>query len=269
MVLPASAKSELPSKISAQIILAALAFASVAITPSLARAANCIVDHDQLTRALKESVKPSGGPSNGGFDNNEWAVLIARDGTVCAVAYSGNTVADQWPASRGIAAAKADTANGVSGAKFAMSTANLYAQVQPGAPLFGVGAANPIDAGLLYSGDAAIWGTANDPLVGKRVGGSIAFGGGLALYDASGIVGAIGVSGDTSCADHNIAWRVREKLGLNRVPGGVSPKHNDAIIYDIGTDGKSASGFGHPTCGGKEVDVAKEIGAGTAPGQTR
>jgi uncharacterized protein GlcG (DUF336 family) len=235
----------------------------------VAHAANCIVDHDQLLRALRESVKPSGGPSNGGFDNNEWAVLIARDGTVCAVAYSGNTVADQWPASRGIAAAKADTANGVSSAKFAMSTANLYAQVQPGAPLFGAGAGNPIDAGLLYSGEAAVWGTANDPLIGKRLGGSIAFGGGLALYDTSGIIGALGVSGDTSCADHNIAWRVREKLRLNRVPGGPSPKHNDAIVYDIGSNGKSASGFGHPTCGGKEVDVAKQIGAGIASEQAQ
>jgi hypothetical protein len=62
---------------------------------------------------------------------------------------------------------------------------------------------------------------------------------------------------------------VREKLGLNRVPAGVSPKHNDAIIYDIGSNGKSASGFGHPTCGGKEVEVAKQIGAGFAPAQAQ
>jgi hypothetical protein len=48
------------------------------------------------------------------------------------------------------------------------------------------------------------------------------------------------------------------------VPAGPSPNHNDAIIYDIGSDGKSASGFGHPVCGGKEVDIAKQIGAGVA-----
>ena len=61
----------------------------------------------------------------------------------------------------------------------------------------------------------------------------------------------------------------REKLGLNRVPAGVSPKHKDAIIYDIGDDGKSASGFGQRTCGGKEVEVAKQIGAGLAHSQER
>ena len=39
------------------------------------------------------------------------------------------------------------------------------------------------------------------------------FGGGLALYDAAGtLVGGLGVSGDSSCADHNIAWRTRNTL---------------------------------------------------------
>jgi uncharacterized protein GlcG (DUF336 family) len=237
--------------------------------PAPARAANCIVDHDKLTRALKESVKPSGGPSNGGLDNNEWAAIVARDGTICAIAFSGNTVDDQWPASRAIAAEKANTADGMSTAKFALSTANLYAASQPGGYLFGAAASNPPDPTVLYAGNAATYGTPNDPMVGKHLGGVIVFGGGLALYDASGVVGALGVSGDTACADHNIAWRVRERLGLNRVPNGVSSKHNDAIIYDIGNDGKSASGFGHPTCGGKEVDVAKQIGAGFASSQAQ
>jgi uncharacterized protein GlcG (DUF336 family) len=31
------------------------------------------------------------------------------------------------------------------------------------------------------------------------------FGGGLALYDDQGIVGGLGVSGDSACADHNVA----------------------------------------------------------------
>ena len=81
-------------------------------------------------------------------------------------------------------------------------------------------------------------------------------------------MGALGVSGDTSCADHNIAWRVRQKLGMDKVPAGVTDQNNDAIIYDIGSDGKSASGFGHPKCGGKEPEVAQKIGAsanGAAP----
>lgn len=51
-----------------------------------------------------------------------------------------------------------------------------------------------------------------------------------ALQNGSTIMGALGASGDTSCADHNIAWRVRHALKLDHVPGGVSAKKNDAII---------------------------------------
>ena len=72
-----------------------------------------------------------------------------------------------------------------------------------------------------------------------------------ALYDAYGkVVGAVGVSGDTSCADHMIGWRVRTALGLDFLAGkGVSgdAARPDNIIYDI-AGGVSASGFGHPTC---------------------
>ncbi len=97
-----------------------------------AAAANCPADHDKLEKALKASVKPSGGPSNGGLDNNEWAALVTRDGAVCAVAFSGAKPDDQWPGSRAIAAEKANTANAVSLDGFALSTANLYAGAQPG-----------------------------------------------------------------------------------------------------------------------------------------
>ena len=99
-------------------------------------------------------------------------------------------------------------------------------------------------------------------MVGKRSGGIIVFGGGLALYDETGIVGALGVSGDSSCADHNVAWRVRTALGLDKLKAGVNPNSKDAIVYDIDHKGKSASGFGHPKCAGREADVATEIGAG-------
>ena len=87
--------------------------------------AKCPVNQDQLVKALKSSVKASGGPSNGGLDNNMWAAVVSRDGVVCAIARTGNNVGDQWPASRGIAIAKATTANGMSLPKFALSTANL------------------------------------------------------------------------------------------------------------------------------------------------
>jgi len=99
-------------------------------------------------------------------------------------------------------------------------------------------------------------------MVGKRVGGIIAFGGGLALYSDTDVVGGLGVSGDSSCADHNVAWRVRKALALDKVPAGVNPNRKDAIVHDLGPDGKSASGWGHPKCAGTEADVANELGAG-------
>jgi hypothetical protein len=89
----------------------------------------------------------------------------------------------------------------------------------------------------------------------------VVFGGGLALYSGSDMVGALGVSGDTSPADHNIAWCVRKALGLDSVPNGITHIGNDAIIYDIGMLGKSSSGYGHPKSGLKEDEVASEIGA--------
>ena len=59
------------------------------------------------------------------------------------------------------------------------------------------------------------YGSAQDPLVGKHLGGVIVFGAGLALYDDNGVAGALGVSGDSACADHNVAWRLRHYLGLD------------------------------------------------------
>jgi hypothetical protein len=94
----------------------------------------------------------------------------------------------------------------------------------------------------------------------RRIGGVNVFGGGLALYGPNKVLlGGLGVSGDTSCADHMIAWRVRKNLNLDHLLGvtGVAndPSHPDNIIYDIDKPGKSqavdpvsASGFGHPTC---------------------
>src|SRR4051812_21684476 len=83
-------------------------------TIASASAADCPVDHSKLIAALRGSVKPSGGPSNGGFENHEWASVVARDGTVCAVVFSGATATDQWPGSRVISVEKASTANAFS-----------------------------------------------------------------------------------------------------------------------------------------------------------
>jgi hypothetical protein len=77
------------------------------------------------------------------------------------------------------------------------------------------------------------------------------------------LIGGIGVSGDSSCADHNIAWRARNTLNLDHVPAGVSPDatRNDNIVYDIKLQagqmpGVSASGWGHPVCSDDATMIA-------------
>jgi uncharacterized protein GlcG (DUF336 family) len=219
------------------------------------------IDHAILLKALRGAIAPTGGPSNGGLDNHMWAAVVDRVGVVKAVCYSGSEIGDQWPGSRAIAIEKANTANALSLPKYAFSTANLYAGAQPGGYLFGIIETNPVDTASMYGGEAKDYGTPGDPMVGKKASGVVVFGGGLALYDDDTIIGALGVSGDTSCADHNVAWRIREALMLDNVPGGITEEDDDAIIYDIGLMGKSSSGYGHPTTGLDEEKVAKDIGA--------
>jgi uncharacterized protein GlcG (DUF336 family) len=234
-----------------------------------------------LHSALQSAVAVGNGTGattgNGGLGFNMWATIVGIDGTVCAVAFSGSNYTGQWLGSRVISAQKANTANDFSlstgappaGSSFpnglALSTANLYSAVQPGGSLYGLQHSNPVDPAIAYQGDASLYGTVADPLVGQRVGGVNVFGGGLALYAQGGTkVGAVGVSGDTSCTDHFVSWRVRNTLMLDYLSGvgGVSgePTHPDNIIFDInpangdgllnpnGNVGASKSGFGHPTC---------------------
>jgi uncharacterized protein GlcG (DUF336 family) len=249
---------------SSNTLLASLALLGMALPARAQAPGACPVDQARLTTMLKMSVKPSGGPSNGGFDNNMWGAAVGRDGKVCAVARTGN-IGDQWPGSRAIAIEKANTANALSLPKAALSTAQLYAGTQPGGFLWQLPLTNPVDTASMYAGNGADYGTARDAMIGKPASGVVVFGGGLALYDQNKkLVGALGVSGDTSCADHNVAWRLRHALSLDHVPGGVSAKNNDAIIYDIGMLGKSSSGYGHPKCGHTEDKVALAIGASAA-----
>jgi uncharacterized protein GlcG (DUF336 family) len=211
--------------------------------------------------AVQTALKAAQAQANGGLNLHMWASVVDRSGVVCAVAYTGANEGDQWPGSRVISAQKANTANAFSLPGLALSTANLYSAVQPGGSLFGLQESNPVDTEVAYDGDSKKFGTDKDPMVGERIGGVNVFGGGLALYTEKGeVVGALGVSGDTSCADHNIAWRVRNSLKLDYVPAGVAADKSDQIIFDI-ADGKSAGGFGHPSCGGKEVEIASKLPA--------
>jgi uncharacterized protein GlcG (DUF336 family) len=206
--------------------------------------------------ALKEALISAQAQSNGGFGLQMWGAIVDRDGQVCAIAFTGQDRGAQWPGSRMIAAQKAYTANAFSLPGLALSTANLYYATQPGGSLYGLQASNPVDPALAYLGPATGFGTASDPMVGYRVGGVNVFGGGLALYNKrKELIGAIGVSGDSSCADHNIAWRTRNTLGLDHVPGGVSgdATRPDNIVFDLVAQpgqqsGTSVSGWGHPLC---------------------
>ena len=220
---------------------------------------------------LKAALTQARLQANGGLNLDMWGTLVDRDGVVCAVAFTGDDRHDQWPGSRVISAQKANTANAFSLPGLALSTANLYTAVQPGGSLFGLQESNPVSTDVAYSGNPQHYGQRNDPMVGGRIGGVNVFGGGLGLYTASGeLVGGLGVSGDTSCADHNIAYRTRSTLNLDYVPGGVSPDlaRRDNIIFDItyqgggdaapgpgqmpGVSGNAVAGggFGHPSCHG-------------------
>jgi hypothetical protein len=252
-----------------------LAFTTPAIADDGSSCAG-LPTQDELHTALVSAVATE----ISGLNHHMWASIVNRNGFVCAVAFSGANLTAQWPGSRVISAQKANTANGFSldsssssngsgePAGLALSTANLYAGVQPGGSAFELGASNPVDPAVAYSGNANKYGTKNDPMIGNRIGGVSVIGGGLGLYAAGHVVvGGLGLSGDTSCADHFISWRVRNLLGLDHmaataslpaVPGPASifagdATHPDNIIFDItpnpnGGTGNSASGFGHPTC---------------------
>lgn len=218
-----------------------------------------VPSHDKL-RSIVQSVVSQGKKGNGGLGNQEWAAVVNRDGTVCAVVYSGENRSQEWPGSRLIAAEKANTANALSGPDFALSTANLFAASQPGQSLYSLTTSAPPNPEAVF-GNPMQFGTSEDPMVGKPIGGVIVFGGGLALYNASGkIVGGLGLSGDTSCTDHIIAWKVRHDLKLDAVPMGVSPDQNDNMILDW-QNNQSASGFGHPNCvGGRpSQEILKDL----------
>ncbi|HXY59634.1 MAG TPA: hypothetical protein VEH76_13760 [Methylocystis sp.] len=251
-----------------------------------------------LATALGNAVKNAHGVTGAldiGFNLNMWATVVASDGTVCAVAYSGpgGAIQGQWLASRVISAQKANTANDLSlgvnngpaplkGEGFAISTANLYSATQPGGSLYGLQHSNPVAATEAYGdkilgedgrwhgqgADSKDYGTPNDPMVGLVIGGINVFGGGLGLYaTGNNRLGGLGVSGDTSCMDHIVAWYLRQGLGLdhlgtkgqiqgfNSLYGQADSARPDNIIFDItpninGGTGVSATGYGHPVCYG-------------------
>jgi uncharacterized protein GlcG (DUF336 family) len=174
--------------------------------------------------------------NNGGIfsPNRMWSAVVDRTGKLCSVINSGN---DPWPGSRSIAIAKAATANDFSNNGLALSTANLYAPTQPGGSLYGLNNSNPFNPAFQPQGSG----------VGFVPGGIITFGGGVALYQSGQVIGGLGVSGDSSCADHAIAYRMRRADGLDGIPaGGVGLNGTDNILY--APTGSAPTGFEHPHC---------------------
>jgi uncharacterized protein GlcG (DUF336 family) len=217
-----------------------------------------VPDYSKLKEALTAAVK-QGQEANGGLGNQEWGTVVNRDGIVCAVVFTGPNRAAEWPGSRLISAEKANTANAFSTNNFALSSGNIFSAAQPGQSLYSI--AQSPNPNVAFSGNPQDFGQQNDPMVGKPIGGVIVFGGGLPLYAKKGeLVGALGVSGDTACADHVVAWRTRHSLALDVVPMGVAPGPSDNLIFDI-QNGVSSSGFGHPSCkGGKpSEDIIRKL----------
>jgi uncharacterized protein GlcG (DUF336 family) len=162
-----------------------------------------------------------------------WAAVVDREGHLCAWVTSTMDATQVWPGSQAIAKSKAYTANAFSLDVLALSTARLYTFTQPGHSLWSLSGSNHFDTKLL-----------DGPREASRdkdiPGGNIFFGGGVPLYRNQKIIGGLGVSGDTSCADHEIAKRVRNRAGLNP-PAGM----DDDIVY---SPPDPPSVFAHPVC---------------------
>ncbi len=173
-------------------------------------------------------------PNAGGLFQGDrmWGAVVNRDGKICAYATNQSDPTQVWPGSQAIAKAKAYTANAFSLDTLALSTARLYTFTQPGHSLWSLGQANPFNAEFLAPTSGQSGGQ------NQIAGGMIFFGGGVPLYNSSGkIIGGLGVSGDTSCTDHEIAKRVRNAAGLNP-PGGALV---DDITYSAPDGGPACS----------------------------
>src|SRR5581483_3361069 len=164
-----------------------------------------------------------------------WGAIVNRQGQLCAVNTSTDDPTQVFPGSRAIAEAKAYTANAFSLDDFDLPTARMYTLTQPGHSLAGLNNSNPFDPRALSA--------PSQPGIGANqiAAGIITFGGGVPLYQDGRIVGGLGVSGDTSCADHEVAKRARDLAGLNPPDGPLS----DDIVY-AAVDGPSM--FAHPIC---------------------
>lgn len=220
--------------------LAVVALAAVSVLAAGAANAKCSdISRTQLQNAINTAVDAG----SDGFGLPMWMTFVDETGMVCEVVTSGTPGAlasrTEWLGSRVISAQKANTANAFSLNGVSISTGALYAAVQPGGSLFGLQESNPVDAQAAYRGNPNNYGTANDPMKFSRVGGVNVFGGGIAVYKNGEKIGALGVSGDTSCTDHAVVWKAREALGLSATPGGFEKLSLTSTFAALGD---------HPDC---------------------
>jgi heme-degrading protein len=101
----------------------------------------------------------------------------------------------------------------------------------PAGSLYGLNNSNPFNPVFQQQGTA----------IGYVPGGIITFGGGVPLYSNGQVIGGLGVSGDTACADHAIAFRMRKAAKLDGTPGGAGADNIQYLnVGDLPHD------FGHP-----------------------
>ena len=236
------------------ILAASVCFTTTAIQ---AQSNGCAALPDQ--QRLKAALIAARAAESSGLNANQWATIVDRDGVVCAIAFAGSERTSQAGFARISSAMRANTANMFNypgGA--ALSTSNLYSVTQPGGFVAGLPTSYPVNRKAAFDGNPFWFGTPYDAMIGQRIGGFVAFGGGVGLFGTGAVVlGGLGVAGDHSCTDHDIAWRVRNLLGLDHLAGfpplSGDPARPDNIVYDItavaeGGTGLSRSGLGHPGC---------------------
>jgi hypothetical protein len=219
---------------------------------------------------LRTALLQARAAESSGLNAQQWATVVNRNGVVCAVAFTGNNTTTQLGIGRISSAMRAnagnafafDSSSSSNGAGFpgglALSTANLYSATQPGGFVGELPNNYPVNQSAVFSPYVWSFGTAEDPMVGQLIGGFMAIGGGVGLFGQGQVAaGGLGVAGDHSCTDHDIAWRTRNLLGLDHLAGfpplSGDPNRPDNIVYDItpnpaGGIGVSASGLGHPQC---------------------
>lgn len=221
------------------LLVAAVALLGAGVARAHGDAAKPCAIPPAIVSALQAKLPQVVREANGGIfsPNRMWSSIVDRKGVLCSVAKIG----DAWPGSRAISIAKASTANSFSNDGLPLSTGNLYAATQPGGPLYGLNNSNPFNPDFLPQGVGT----------GRVPGGVITFGGGVALYQGSKVIGGLGLSGDTACADHVIAYRMRRLAGLAPVIGGVGFGSTDNILY--APTGSAPSGFQHPRCGAGDI----------------